>query len=68
MTTHLQVQLKLSTQTKKHRSPKRVLVTFFEKSRDKWKQKYMSIKTEFKRLKVRVYDVTKSRDQWKQKS
>jgi len=66
MAARLQDQQQQSTQPKKFRSPTRVLVAFFQKSRDQWKQKYMSIKQELKRLKVRVYDVTKSREHWKQ--
>ena len=50
------------------RSPARVLAAFFQQSRDKWKQKYMDLKTELKRFKVRVHDVSKSRDCWKEKS
>jgi len=48
-----------------YNSPRRVLVAFFARSRDKWKQKYMHQKTEMKRLKNRVADVTKSREKWR---
>lgn len=50
------------------RSPVRVLAAFFEKSRDQWKQKCMDAKTELKRFKVRVSDVSKSRDAWREKA
>jgi predicted nucleic acid-binding Zn-ribbon protein len=50
------------------RSPARVLASFFRKSRDRWKQKYMDAKVELKRFKVRVADVLKSRDAWKEKT
>ncbi len=50
------------------RSPVRVLASFFEKSRDQWKQKCMDAKTELKRFKVRVHDVSKSRDAWREKA
>jgi len=66
MAARLQDQQQQATQTKKFRSPARVLAACFQKSRDQWKQKYMSLKTELKRAQVRVYDVTKSREQWKQ--
>jgi len=50
------------------RSPVRVLASFFRKSRDQWKRKYVDAKTELKRFKVRVSDVSKSRDAWKEAS
>lgn len=50
------------------RSPARVLAWFFRKSRDQWKRKYVDAKTELKRFKVRVSDVSKSRDAWKEKA
>jgi uncharacterized protein YdaU (DUF1376 family) len=50
------------------RSPPRVLVAFFQRSRDQWKQKCMEVKTELKRVKVRVADVSKSRDAWRNKA
>ena len=50
------------------RSPVRVLASFFQKSRDKWKQKCLDAKTELKRFKVRVSDVSKSRDAWREKA
>lgn len=48
-----------------YKSPRRVLVAFFARSRDKWKRKYMDQKAELKRLKNRVADVTKSREKWR---
>lgn len=50
------------------RSPVRVLASFFQKSRDKWKQRYMDAKRELKRFHVRVADVSKSRDAWRGKA
>lgn len=50
------------------RSPVRVLAACFQRSRDKWKQKCMDVKTELKRVKVRVSDVAKSRDAWRDKA
>jgi uncharacterized protein YdaU (DUF1376 family) len=52
----------------KFHSPVRVLAAFFKKSRDQWKQKCLEAKTELKRFKVRVADVSKSRDTWREKA
>jgi len=48
-----------------YRSPLRVLVEWFRRSRDNWKQKYLEVKAEIKRFKNRAYDLEKSRDRWK---
>jgi len=50
------------------RSPPRVLVDWFQRSRDNWKSKHMTVKAELKKFKVRVSDVSKSRDCWKEKA
>jgi len=41
------------------------LVYWFKKSRESWKQKYMDLKVELHRTKVRVADVLRSRDRWR---
>ena len=41
---------------------------FLLRSRDNWKQKYMDLKTDHKRLQNRVNDVTKSREEWRDES
>ena len=51
-----------------YRSPRRVLVDWFRKSRDNWKQKYADRKAEIKRFKNRAYDLEKSRDHWKEQA
>jgi chromosome segregation ATPase len=51
-----------------YRSPRRVLVDWFRKSRDNWRQKYAELKGEIKRFKNRVYDLEKSRDRWKEQA
>lgn len=51
--------------TSSYRSPQRVLVDWFHRSRDKWKQKYLEVKAEIKRFKNRAYDLEKSRERWK---
>jgi len=44
------------------------LVYWFKKSRDGWKRKYMEVKVEMHRMKVRVADVLKSRDRWRERA
>ena len=58
----------LETDRAPYKSPLRVLVACFARSRDKWKRKYMDQKTEMKRLKNRVADVTRSREKWRDKA
>jgi chromosome segregation ATPase len=48
-----------------YRSPARVLVDWFRKSRDGWKQKFMKRKADLKRFKNRAYDLERSREHWK---
>jgi hypothetical protein len=36
------------------KSPRRMLVRFFRRSRDNWKRKYMDLKTEIKRFKTAI--------------
>lgn len=48
------------------KSPSRKLIRFFERSRDNWKEKYMRLKRESKKLSNQVRAVEKSRDQWKE--
>ena len=50
------------------RSPMRVLARSFQRSRAKWKQKYLDLRAELQRLKVRVHDVNESREQWKEQA
>ena len=50
------------------RSPMRVLARSFQRSRAKWKQKYLDQRAELQRLKVRVHDVKESREQWKEQA
>jgi len=51
-----------------YKSPAWAQRWFLKRSRDNWKQKYMELKTECKRMKNRVNDVTKSREQWRQEN
>jgi uncharacterized protein YlxW (UPF0749 family) len=50
---------------KEYKSPKRKLVTFFEKSRDQWKEKCSDAKVKVKRLNNRIRFLEKSKDQLK---
>ena len=50
----------------RYRSRPRVLARWLLESRDRWKEKYVAIKQEVKRLKVRVTDIHKSREHWKE--
>jgi outer membrane murein-binding lipoprotein Lpp len=48
-----------------YKSPRRKLVTFFEKSRDQWKEKCSEAKTKVKQLNNRVHFLEKSKEQLK---
>jgi methyl-accepting chemotaxis protein len=50
------------------RSPMRVLARSFQRSRTRWKQKYLDLREELQRLKVRVHDVNESREHWKEQA
>lgn len=52
----------------KYRSRPKQLARWLLQSRDKLRAKYQALKAEWKRLKVRVADVSKSRDMWKQRA
>lgn len=49
------------------KSPQRMLVRCFLKSRDKWKAKCQQAKRDIKRSKNKAADAVKSRDRWKRK-
>jgi predicted nucleic acid-binding Zn-ribbon protein len=50
------------------KSPRRILVRFFRRSRDNWKRKFMDLKTEIKRFKNQAADARRSREQWRTKA
>lgn len=50
------------------KSPNRILVRSFRRSRDKWKSKYVAVKSEIKRYKNQASDARRSREQWKNKA
>lgn len=51
-----------------YKSPLRKLVKFFEQSRDQWKEKYFTKKTQVKQLQNRVRYLEKTKQEWKQKA
>ena len=53
---------------KAYTTPRWVQAWFLGKSRDRWKQKYMALKADAKRLSNRVYDATHSRDRWRRRA
>jgi chromosome segregation ATPase len=52
----------------KYKTSHRVQAWFLGRSRERWKNKYMQLKVEAKRLKNRVADVTKSRENWREQN
>jgi septal ring factor EnvC (AmiA/AmiB activator) len=51
-----------------YRSPRRVLVRFFEKSRDLWKAKHQTLQERIKAFRTEVRDLRRSRDRWRVKA
>ncbi len=51
-----------------YRSPWRVLARAFEKSRDRWKAKYMKLQAQIKAFRTEVRDLRRSRDRWQSKA
>jgi uncharacterized protein YlxW (UPF0749 family) len=52
---------------KEYKSPIRKLAVFFEKSRDRWKAKYIGAKADVKRLKNKVRFLAESKKELKQR-
>ena len=50
---------------RKFRSPNRVLARSFRLARDKWKQKYMKVRTELKSARQLATERGTSRDHWR---
>lgn len=57
-----------SAERRIYRSPRHVQVWFLERSRKTWKDKYLLLKQNEKRLQNGVRDVTKSREKWAQQA
>jgi predicted RNase H-like nuclease (RuvC/YqgF family) len=55
------------THPREYKSPRRKLVRFFEKSRDKWKLKYREVKKVLKRLTNRIRFLERSKAEYKQR-
>ena len=53
------------SEPKVYRSPRHKLLSFFERSRDRWKAKCLSRKREAKALTNNVVALRQSRDRWK---
>lgn len=53
---------------KDYKSRTSALRWFFERSRDRWKNKYTKLKATVKGYKNRIADLSKSRDQWRLKA
>jgi hypothetical protein len=52
-------------ETQEFKSPARKLIRFFQRSRDKWKQKHHEVKRTCKKLGNQVAAVEKSRRAWR---
>jgi phage shock protein A len=48
-----------------YRSPWRVLARVFEKSRDRWKEKYKRLQDLIKAFRTELRDLRRSRDRWR---
>ena len=53
---------------KQYKSPRRKLVTFFEKSRNQWKTKCIDAKATVKKLKNRIRYLEANKEAWKRKA
>jgi len=54
--------------TAEYSSPARVLAHFFEKSRDRWKEKYTKLQARIKASRTESRDLRRSRDRWRAKA
>lgn len=59
--------MSIGMESKPFKSPLRKLLAFFQRSRDRWKQKYMDAQKEIKRLSNQRRAVEKSRAEWRAK-
>lgn len=58
----------MGMEAKQYRSPTRKLLKFFERSRDRWKQKCLDAKLRVKRLHTKVADLRASRQKWREEA
>jgi len=54
--------------TPSYSSPARVLVQFFQRSRDLWKAKYKELQQRIKAFRTEIRDLRRSRDRWRAKA
>lgn len=50
------------------KSPRRILVRFFKRSRDRWKARCQARGQESKRFRNRAADAARARDRWRQRA
>ena len=50
------------------KSPRRILLRSFLRSRERWKAKYMSQKPKLKQLRNRAADAARARDRWRERA
>lgn len=60
--------MSVALETKEYLSPRGKLLRFFEKSRDRWKERSLIAKEKIKRLSKGTAALQKSRDQWKSRT
>jgi chromosome segregation ATPase len=53
---------------KSFKSPRRILMRSFLRSRERWKAKYMAQKPKLKRLRNRAADAARARDGWRERA
>ena len=58
----------MSANNTDYKTPLHKLVPFFKKSRDKWKEKYMAVKEDSKRLINRLRRLEESKNKWKKEA
>lgn len=57
-----------SQEQRSFKSPRRILMRSFLRSRERWKAKYISQKPELKRLRNRAADAGRARDRWRERA
>jgi uncharacterized coiled-coil DUF342 family protein len=51
-----------------YKTPRWVQVWFLQRSRNNWKNKYVKLKADKKRMQNQMHDVSKSREKWRDES
>ncbi len=60
-----EVVTKATCNERKYRIPNRILARSFRLARDKWKQKYMDVRADLKRVRQLATERGDSRDRWR---